>query len=142
MLAAAKTQKAWWEVLLDNMNSGELFLYATALLAPLYYLVLKEEREIPNFPSRLGFIVVATLILLVSVGLFSIWRAGELFGGAVALDSNFIFSLSWKVYLGGVVIVYLAHVYKNFQEGGAPAVTTRDTEEFLTIYADRQREKK
>lgn len=140
MLTAVKIQKGLWDLILDNMNSGELFLYATALLAPLYYFVLKEGREIPNFPSRRGFIVVATLILLISVGLFAVRRAGEIFGEVVALDHEFIFSLSWKVYLCGVFLVYLAYVYKNLREEGAARVARSDTDEFLEMYRGRQRD--
>ncbi len=141
LLAGSETAKGWWDLILDNLRSGELFLYSTALLAPLYYFILKEGTDIPNFPSKRSFIIAATIILLISVGLFAVQRAGELFGGVVYLDQGFIFSLSWKTYLGGVVLVYLACVYKNLQQEGAAEVARTDTDEFLQMYTTHRRSK-
>ena len=133
------TEGTWIQLMLDNVQSGELFLYATALLGPLYYFIFKEYTNVPNFPKGRSFMVAACVILIISVGLFSAQRVEILFNRESILDSAMIFSWSWKIYVMSVAVVYLAHVYKNFLESGAPTIFTRDTHEFVDQYVSRRR---
>lgn len=79
----------------------------------------------------------ALFIIVFSVGLFAVQRIGGIFLGQVSLDQDFIFSLSWKIYLFSVAIVYLAHVYKNLVETGTPHLGATDTHEFVDNYINR-----
>ena len=133
------TESTWVQLMLDNVQSGELFLYATALLGPLYYFIFKEYTNVPNFPKGRSFMVAAVCILVISVGLFSAQRVEILFNRGSILDRAVIFSMSWKIYLTSVAVVYLAHVYKNLLESGAPTISTRDTQEFVDDYVSRRR---
>lgn len=125
------THSTWFELMKKNMHSGEFCLYATAMLGPLYYFIFKEYPSMPRFPSGRGFMIASAVILLLSGGLFAAQRAESILGTANQIDHGFIFALSWKVYIIAVVIVYIAHVYKNYLESGAASITNSATQTFV-----------
>lgn len=137
MLAFKNVQGNWFDLVIGNVYKGELFIYATAILGPLYYFMFKEYKNFPQFPSARSFMLSALFIIVFSVGLFAVQRIGGIFLGQVSLNQDFIFSLSWKIYLFSVAIVYLAHVYKNLVETGAPHLGATDTHEFVDNYINR-----
>jgi hypothetical protein len=121
-------------LMLENMRTGEFCLYAAATLAPLYYFIFKEyPGHSTSFPSGRSFMVLATIIVLGSSGLFAMQRAEALFDKQI-LDHNFIYGISWKAYLLAIVIVYMAHVYKNFLETGAASLAGTDTQDFVESF--------
>jgi hypothetical protein len=75
--------------------------------------------------------IIAAGIILLSGGLFVAQRAESAFRFAVALDHELVFTLSWYIYIVSVVVVYLAHVYRNFLETGAPSIVAHDTQDFV-----------
>lgn len=127
----------WWELMYENVQSGEFCLYATATLGPLYYFVFKDYTAAPKFPSGRSFMIIASIILLLSGGLFAAQRAEGLLGKTEFLDHRFIFTVSWAGYVVAIVIVYVAHVYRNYLEGGAASLLNRDTQDFVNIFLSR-----
>lgn len=138
MLADKNTSNGWLDHVIINVYKGELFIYATALLGPLFYFIFKEYKEFPKFPSARFFMISSVLILAVSVALFAVQRT-EAFAEGLNLDRSYIFSLSWKVYLFSVCTVYLAYVYKNFAETSAAHIGGAKTREFVDEYLERHR---
>lgn len=138
MLADKNTSNDWWDHIIVNVYKGELFIYATALLGPLFYFIFKEYKDFPKFPSARFFMISSVLILAVSVALFAVQRT-EAFAEGLNLDRSYIFSLSWKVYICSVCIVYLAYVYKNLAETGAAHIGGAITREFVDEYLERRR---
>jgi len=123
----------------QNVQSGEFCLYATATLGPLYYFIFKDYKAAPKFPSGRSFMIIASLILLLSGGLFAAQRSEDMFGGQRFLDHHFIFTVSWVNYVVAVIVVYLAHVYRNFLESGAATRTSRDTQDFVNDFLTRRK---
>lgn len=138
MLFDKSVNSSWFALLARNVSDGELFLYSTALLGPMYYFIFTEYPDTPNFPSSRMFNAFSTIILLVCVAAFSFQRAKELFIPQENIDNEFLFSLSWKVYVSAIVLVYLAHVYKNLRESAATRMG-EDTRDFVEQWRSRGR---
>ena len=139
MLADMQNRDTYFVNLVNNMRNGELYLYSTAMLSPLYYFIFKEIREFPHFPSSRMLMLVSGLIILLSAGFFAIQKANSIFGFEQRLDEDFIFSWSWKVYLMAILIVYVAHVYKHLRETGASVISRSQTQDFVREFRDRDR---
>ena len=122
------------KIVVQYISKGELFLYSTALLAPLFYIMLKEYKDRRHFPSSMSFAVVAISILLLCSGLFAIRHASETVSPPFGLDSDFVFYVSVVVYGTSVLLVYLAHVYRNLMDTGAPDITRKSEEDFVRRY--------
>jgi len=141
MLAGKDTKDTWFTLILDNVRTGELWLYATAMLSPLYYFIFKNYRSAKVFPSGRSFMVIGALILIFASGLFAVQRAERASLIGSFLNHDFVFDLSWKGYLFSVGLVYLAHVYRNFLETGAATLTGTDTQEFVEDFLSERRDK-
>jgi hypothetical protein len=85
--------------------------------------------------------IIASIILLLSGGLFAAQRAEGLLGRPQFLDHHFIFTVSWVSYVVAVVIVYVAHVYRNYLEGGAASVFDQDTQRFVKAFLSQRIDK-
>jgi len=133
MMVAQSASESFMRLVISNMHSGEFCLYSTALLAPLYYFIFKNYPNRPQFPSGRSFMVIAALIILTSGGLFVVQRTGMSVGAQHA-NGTLIFTLSWQVYFAAIVVVYLAHVYKNFMETGGSSITSGDTQDFVSDF--------
>ena len=137
MLTNKNNELRWIELIIDNVYNGELFLYSTALLGPLYYFLFSESRVSGSFPNIHSIVILSTLGFVVSIALFAAQRAQVIYSGVANLDKPFIFSLSWKIYLGAVLIVYLSYVYRNFRETGAPSLSAEGERAFVKAFRDR-----
>ena len=134
--AAGNAFERWLHFMITNTQTGEFCLYATAMLGPLYYFIFKDYRAKELFPSTRSFMVISGIILLVSGGLFAAQRAETLFG-LQSLDTDLIYEISLGAYITALIIVYLAHVYKNFLESGASFIIKTDTQDFVDQYNTR-----
>lgn len=138
MLTNKNNKLSWWDLAINNVYNGELLLYSTAALGPIYYFMFKENGNMKTFPNVRSMIILTTGIFLISVGLFAAQRAQVIYSGVANFDKPFVFSLSWKIYLGSLVIVYLSYVYRNLRETGAVDVSAQQERAFVRAFQDRQ----
>src|SRR5919106_5043011 len=74
-----------------NLRSGELYLYSTALLAPLYYFIFLEYGGGSTFPEKRLFMLIGLLIFLVATAFFTLRKSLDIFTLNLKLDEDFIF---------------------------------------------------
>ncbi|MCB8878404.1 hypothetical protein [Acidisoma silvae] len=122
------------EAITHNVENGELFLYATSILAPLFYFIFKDYDGIRKFPNAASFMVLSVIVLLVGGCGFSFTRLGPLLGINYQWNSSTLFIFSAAVYAAAIVIVYLAHVYRNWRETGGAAAFTMETQDFVSAF--------
>lgn len=134
MLADESNEKNWFQLLMANLQNGELYIYSTALLGPLYYFIFTEYAGVNKFPNGRSLIIGSSLISLCAVAYFSALKTGKMFGFLGKIDKEFVFAFSWKLYLGAVLIAYLAYVYKKMLEGSTADIEQRQTGSFLDEY--------
>lgn len=99
----------YWKSLLATISNGELFMYTTAALAPVFYKAVAtvgEETDTQKpFPGRWSHLVTVLLITIICSAIFGKVR-GEQVG-----DSDIVVNLSLGLYLFSVLLLYAATVY-------------------------------
>lgn len=126
-----KDNKSFITSIAITMDSGELFMYAAAMVAPIIYMALKPEKGSRNFPGQLSHISLIAIIAIISAAFFALHRA------RVLVDENFVFSLSIALYIISLVLLYLATVYRNNRLEGAPDIVREQTAEFVEEFNRR-----
>lgn len=123
--------KSFFGSVVGTLNSGELFMYAAAMVAPIIYMALKPEKGSRNFPGQLSHITFIAIVAFISAAFFALQRA------AVFVDERFVFYLSVILYSLSLILLYLAMVYRNNRLDGAPDLAREQTAEFVEEFNRR-----
>jgi hypothetical protein len=65
-----------WRAFYRNVKSGEIFIYANALLAPIGFILYKHNRDDAKFPNHISFMWMLWIAIPVSAAIFALQRAG------------------------------------------------------------------
>lgn len=90
-----------------NASNGELFLFATSVLAPILHMATDDPPGARRFPSKWSHIGLMLVILMLAAGTFGVQRAG------VDVVRGFAIKVSVIAFGISIVLLYLATVYKN-----------------------------
>lgn len=99
--------KAYYLIVIENIKRGELVIYCTTLLAPVFYLVLHDRKTERDFPSKLSSMLAAIVIWVLSGVIFAVQRTGLYF------NPNIVFKISVALFVFAVIVLYLTFVYNN-----------------------------
>lgn len=94
-------------IIKDTVIHGELFLFCTSLLAPIFYIALTERKGSKDFKRRLGIIIFAVIILILTAIFYILNRKGEPF------NMQIVFPFSVTCYVISAFLLYIATVYNN-----------------------------
>ena len=121
------------ELVVANVSRGELFLYSSAMLAPIIVFVSRDYDATVVLPSKLSFIVAIILILCVSVVVFSVDRAGMArWVQDEQGDKPLLLWVSFGLYVFTVGLNYLALVYRSVLD----TISATDFREADSKYAE------
>src|SRR5438045_5777929 len=98
-LIAARGFTSLGDVIHKNLEHGEMFIYATASVAPLYYFIFKDYEGPEKFPNALGFMLLAASVLLLGGCGFAITRLLTVVQIPSSLNEEVLFTISWVLYL-------------------------------------------
>lgn len=110
---------------------GELFMYGTALLAPIFWVALVDPPGARVFPSRTIHMVLIALTELVASVFFGLTVAGT------SLRQPFIFQLSVVIFFASLVLLYLGTLYHSNRLNAAEAFK-QDEQGFAQAYEEHQ----
>jgi cytochrome bd-type quinol oxidase subunit 2 len=116
-----KTSFSVLDSIVKNIKNGELFLYVSSLMAPIFYTILRDRKSQERFPSGLSNMFFYFLIVLISALSFAYQRAGNVNQASLFLTSKYVFCFS-------VLLYYLILVYNNYMIPN-PAEEMRDSEQ-------------
>ena len=139
LYVAKKFQMPLWDVLIRNVENGELFIYSTGIVAPLFYFIFKEDEGTRRFPNARSFMFAAAIVLLIGGCGFAVTRLLTVLGVAIPWEETTFFFCSMLLYLASAFIVYLAHVYRNWRESGGAAAFSTDTQNFVAAFTEGQK---
>jgi len=90
------------------LGHGELLMYATSILAPIFYMVFKnfDTNTTKKFPGAFSHIILVTVIFVICSFAFGVLRSESL-----PMDTLFYWSLS--LYIISLILIYLATVFSN-----------------------------
>lgn len=129
--SSEKSISEFLNTMITTVQRGELFMYSTAMVAPIVYVALKPEKGMPIFPGQMSHVVFIIIVGIISAAFFAIQRTG------VWIDIKFTFSLSVFLYFLSLLLLYLTTVYRNYRLTGALDVTRGQTDEFVDEFNRR-----
>ena len=132
-------QDGIFNIIKNSLGSGELYLYATALLGSILYFLTKDFRTKSNFKSRRSYFLFCFILSIIAIGIFSVQRANLLFSEEIKLDQDVIFYSSIGIYLTTVLCVYLAHAYRSLYERSALGEMISQQHEFVEDFKEGQK---
>lgn len=107
LVSLRETDKSISGILSRNISNGELFLYSASILAPVYYMVLRERKGKKDFPNRLSQMNFVWVIMLLSAVVMVFQRINY------PLDPRYTFWISVVFFITAIILLYSATVYNN-----------------------------
>jgi hypothetical protein len=123
-LAKVPSLRALWVAFLSAIARPELFMISTALLAPIFWMALKDPKGAREFPGKISHMILVTLINSIAAVFYGLTIAGQ------ALNDKVSFWLSITLFVASLGLLYLGTVYHEHRLPDAPAEFRRQEEEF------------
>lgn len=131
LISKTSSDKSAYSLLIANIGNGELFLYASSILAPVFYMVLKERKDKKQYPSRLSQMQFVWIIMLLSAVVFVFQRINY------PLDLSYVFWISILFFASSVILLYIATVYNN-NLLNPPEIMSANQNEFVDRFNHRR----
>jgi hypothetical protein len=122
-------KNAFWSTVWD----GELFMCATSLLAPIFWMALEDPPGARKFPSRLSHMLIIVLVVALASVFFALGIANN------HLKEPFTFHFSVAIFSISVALLYLSTAYHANRLLDAPAVFRQDEADFSAKYRRHRR---
>lgn len=120
-------KSAFWSTVWD----GELFMCATSLLAPIFWIALEDPKGARKFPSRQALMILVMVIIAVSCMFFALGIAKS------HLKQPFTFHISVWLFAASVIVLYLSTVYHTNRV--SDSALREQEQEFLEQYRRHRR---
>jgi len=89
----------------DSVAKGELFMYCTALLAPIFWVALVDLPRVRAVPNKVSHMLLLAVTGLVAAALFALTTTGR------HLNGLFTFRASACMFVFSVALLYLGTLY-------------------------------
>lgn len=110
----------------------ELLMISTALLAPLFWMALKDPKGAREFPSKISHMILITLINSIAAVFFGLTSAGE------NLNPYITFRISIAIFFASLGLLYLGTVYHEHRMPDAADEFRRQEENFAENYQEHR----
>ncbi len=118
--------------LLGTIMHGELFMYGTALLAPIFWVALVDPPGARVFPSKVAHMLLIALIEIIASVFFGLVVAGNRLNGA------FVSTLSVTVFCASLVLLYLGTLYHASRLPDPRELFKQDENDFSRAYGEHR----
>lgn len=118
---------------LSTISRGELFMYATAFLAPIFWIALTEPPGAREFPGKVSHIVLMVIIAVIAAVFFGLLTTGN------RLNMGFTFDLSVVMFFGSLMLLYLGILYHESQIRDAAPIMKKEEEDFTAAYREHNK---
>lgn len=93
------------QVIYSNMQSGEIFIYISALLAPFFWVIIQYHRAKENLPYFAVFLIATGIAYVAGAIVFSMYRLGSIKNAALVSEVSIYF------YVFSLIIWYFSLVF-------------------------------
>jgi hypothetical protein len=118
----------------STISRGELFMYSTAFLAPIFWIALTDRPNMRVFPGKVSHIVLMVIISVIAAVFFGLLTAGD------KLNQDFTFALSVVMFFTSLILLYLGILYHESRIEDAPAIMKKDEGTFSAEFRERKNE--
>lgn len=116
----------------STINQGELFMYAAAFLAPVFWIALTDPPGAKIFPGKLSHIILMVIILVIAAVFFGLLTAGN------RLNQWFTLKLSAILFFTSLILLYLGILYHEHRTKDAGALMKDEEEQFSAKYHEHR----
>lgn len=116
----------------DALKNGELYIYASSLLAPVFYMALDENKNMRSFYGKLAHMIFVGFIIVISAVLFLMKRLNVIYNEPVVVK------VSYSLMCVSAAIYYIAIVYNNNRRNPSSQMR-HDEDEYVAEYSDHRR---
>lgn len=116
----------------STMQRGELFMYSTALLAPVFWIALADYPGARVFPGKVSHIVIMVIISVIAAVFFGLQLAGD------KTNEVFTFKLSVLVCVFSLVLLYLGVLYHENRLRPTSTILKKQEQEFSDKYSEHR----
>lgn len=117
---------------MSTISHGELFVFGTALLAPIFWIALVDPPGARRFPSKLAHMVLTGVMYAIGAVYFGLGSAG------VHLKQPFTLVLSEVVFWTSLALLYLGTLYHTSRLPDAPQAFREDETDFAKEYREHR----
>jgi hypothetical protein len=118
----------------STISRGELFMYSTAFLAPIFWIALADRPNVRVFPGKVSHIVLMVIISVIAAVFFGLETAGN------RLNQGFTLKLSVVMFFTSLLLLYLGILYHEHRLKDAPTLMKKDEETFSAGYHEHRNE--
>lgn len=134
-------QTSFWDAVRLNTERGDLFILATAVIAPIILYVTVERGNLPSpftihFPGGWFFMLLSLFLLGASSILFSVKRIADV-NQALPQNADFIYSASLYAYIISIIVALIVSFVKARIELSSADMFRSDDAAFLKLWGDR-----
>jgi hypothetical protein len=118
----------------STITRGELFMYSTAFLAPIFWIALADRPRIPVFPGKVSHIVLMVIISVIAAVFFGLETAGN------RLNQGFTLKLSGVMFFTSLVLLYLGILYHEHRIKDGASLMKEEEQAFSAKYREHRNE--
>ena len=116
----------------STISHGELFMYGTTLLAPIFWVALVDPPGARVFPSKIAHMLIIAVVDLIASVFFGLTIAGN------HLRQPFVFYLSIVVFWTALILLYLGTVYHSSRLPEPSDVFKQQEDAFAADYTEHR----
>jgi hypothetical protein len=120
--------------LFSTISRGELFMYSTAFLAPIFWIALADKPNLRVFPGKVSHIVLMVIISVIAAVFFGLQTAGN------RLNHRFTMGLSELMFATSLILLYLGILYHEHRIKDSSTVMKEGEETFAANYSEHRNE--
>lgn len=128
------TYAAFGAALGSTIANGQLFMYCTTLLAPMFWIALVDPPGARVFPSKVSHMLLIGIIDLIAAVFFGLNLAGK------QVNPVFGFRLSIYMFSTSVALLYLGTVYHSSRMPDVLGEIKKQTNDFSSGYEQHRNE--
>jgi hypothetical protein len=131
------------EALAVNTARGDLYLLATAAVAPLTLYLTVHRGDLPKpltirFPASWLYVTGLIIIFCVCTIMFSLKRASEIPGSTIRINHELFYFVSVCAYIFSLFIALFVTTIRNFIDEVRPGDLRTDTADFVSQFVARR----
>lgn len=125
------------EAIISTMSNGELLLFSTTFLAPVFWIILQDPKGAGIFQYRLRYTVAVLIIMTLCAGGFSIIKARELFH--LQTDYQLLINSSFVLAAASLILRFFALAHHNQRLQNPSEAMKEDESDYVDSYSKHRR---
>lgn len=121
--------------IISNVQNGELLIYTTSILSPVFYIIMRKRKGDNSFPNSAAYILLYVGIVVIASIVFALQRA------QVILDPLSISFIQKICFIIGFFLFYFVLLYNNSLKRNPSETFREEADDFTDSFSQHRRMK-